>query len=118
MATLKEELAELAKVEGILSVVVISRDGFVVDGVNTSGSLDQDAVAAVVSASIGASERMGHELQTGSMEHMLVECDHGIVSVNMLGHDAVLTSVADSRANIGTVRYQIKKHLPAIMAAL
>jgi predicted regulator of Ras-like GTPase activity (Roadblock/LC7/MglB family) len=118
MATLKEALAELAKVEGILSAVVISRDGFVLDGVNTNSNLDQDAVGAVVSAGIGSSERMAHELQAGGLSHMLLECEQGIIGVNLLGNDAVLATVADSRANIGTVRYQIKKHLPAIQAAL
>jgi len=118
MATLKEELAELAKVEGILSAVVISRDGFVLDGVNANSKLDQDAVGAVVSASIGSSERMGLELQVGGLSHMLLECEQGIIAVNLLGHDAVLATVADARANIGIVRYQTKKHLPAIQAAL
>lgn len=111
-------MAELAKVEGILAAVVISNDGFLVDGVNASGSLDQDAVGAVVSAGIGSSVRMAHELQVGRLLHMLLECEHGIIGVNLIGHDAVLATVADSRANIGTVRYQIKKHLPAIQAAL
>ena len=118
MATLKEELAELANVEGILSVVVISRDGFVVDGANTNSSLDQDAVGALVSSSIRSSEKMGQELQVGGISHMLIECEQGIISVSRMGHDAMLATVADASANIGTVRYQIKRHLPTIQAAL
>ena len=55
MATLKEELNELVKVEGVGAAVVVSSDGFVIESASSGGALDTDAVGAVVSAGIGAS---------------------------------------------------------------
>jgi hypothetical protein len=118
MATIKEELADLAKVEGITSTVVVSRDGFVIDGVSTNGSIDREAVGAVISAGLGSSEVMGSELNVGNMSQMMIEYDNGIIVVNFLGKEAVLATVADPKANLGNIRYQIKKRSPAIMAAL
>ena len=118
MATLKEELAQLVKVEGISAAVVISRDGFVVDGVNNSGTFDQEAVGAVVSAGIGSLEAIGRELNAGGLAEVLIECADGIVATRLLGADTALTVVTDAKANVGNVRYQIKKQIPAILAAL
>jgi predicted regulator of Ras-like GTPase activity (Roadblock/LC7/MglB family) len=118
MASVKDQLAELAKVEGITSAVVVSRDGFVIEGVSSNGDIDNEAVGAVISAGMGSSAVMGSELKVGSMSQMMVEYERGVIVVNFLGDEAVLATVADLRANLGNVRYQVKKRAPGIQAAL
>lgn len=118
MATLKEELAELVKVEGIGTAVVVSRDGFVIEGASNGNSLDMDAVGAVVSAGIGASEVMGNELHVGAIQQSMVEYDSGIIVATLLGNLATLAIVADLKANLGNVRYQVKKRVSTIASLL
>jgi predicted regulator of Ras-like GTPase activity (Roadblock/LC7/MglB family) len=118
MASVKEQLVDLAKVEGIMSAVVVSRDGFVIEGVSSNGNIDNEAVGAIISAGIGSSAVMGNELKVGTMSQLMVECERGVIVVNFLGEDAVLATVADLRANLGNVRYQVKKRATAILAAL
>ena len=118
MTSIKDQLVDLAHVEGVMSTVVVSRDGFVIEGVSSNGSMDSEAVGAVISAGIGSSAVMGGELNVGGMSQMMVEYDRGIIVVNLLGDTAVLATVADIRANLGNVRYQVKKRAPAIQAAL
>ncbi len=118
MASIKDQLADLAKVEGITSAVVVSRDGFVIEGVSSNGNIDNEAVGAVISAGIGSSAVMGGELKVGAMSQMMIEYEQGVVVVNFLGEEAVLATVADGRANLGNVRYQVKKRSPGILAAL
>ena len=60
--TLKQMLTELVKVEGITTAVVVSRDGFVIDGASNGNSLDLEAVGAVVSAGIGSNIAIGEIL--------------------------------------------------------
>ncbi|MHB1343637.1 MAG: roadblock/LC7 domain-containing protein [Thermoleophilia bacterium] len=118
MASLKDVLLALTKVEGINTAVIASRDGFVIDGVTGADSLDTDAVGAVISTGIGSSEVMGRELGVGDMSQSMIEYGKGIVMISFLGADAILAVVADLQANLGNIRYQVKKHLPYIEQAL
>jgi hypothetical protein len=118
MTNLKELLLDLSKVEGITAAVVVSRDGFVIEGVNQNDAMDLDGVGAVISAGMGASEVMGAELHVGNIAQSMIEFERGIAVVTVLGEAGTLAVVADLKANLGNVRYQIKKRLPAIQASL
>jgi uncharacterized protein len=118
VTNLKEQLADLAKVEGITSAVVVSRDGFVIDGASSTGAIDADALGAITSAGVGSSEVMGRELNVGEITLMMNEYKNGIIVASFLGDAAILVIVADLKANLGNVRYQLKKRAPAIEAAL
>jgi predicted regulator of Ras-like GTPase activity (Roadblock/LC7/MglB family) len=118
VAKLKDLLADLAKVEGVRNAVVVSRDGFVIAGTSSGNGIDNDAVGAVISAGIGSSEMMGRELSVGEMAQMMIEYKKGVIVISFLGEGAVLATVADTEANLGNIRYQVKKRGPAIEAAL
>lgn len=118
MASLKELLNDMLTVDGIGTAVVVGRDGFVIEGVTSAGGMDIEAVGAVVSTGIGASEMMGRELAVGGMKQGLVEFDNGVIEMCFVGTDAVLAVVANLNANLGNVRYQVKKRLPDLEAAL
>jgi predicted regulator of Ras-like GTPase activity (Roadblock/LC7/MglB family) len=118
MAGLKEQLQDLVQVEGINTAVIVGRDGFVIEGITSGSSLDIEAVGAVVSTGIGASEVMGRELGVGAMSVGMLEFKDGVIEMSFVGRDAILAVVADSSANLGNVRYQVKKRLGALEAEL
>jgi predicted regulator of Ras-like GTPase activity (Roadblock/LC7/MglB family) len=118
MATLKDILTELVEVQGIHSAVVVGRDGFVIEGVTRGAGLDADAVGAVISTGVGSSEVMGMELVVGDMTQGMFEYSNGLIVITLLGVDAILAVVADLKANLGNVRFQLKKRAPLIEEAL
>jgi uncharacterized protein len=118
MAALKEMLGELLKVDGINTAVIVGRDGFVIEGLTNGAKMDIEAIGAVVSTGIGTAEVMGRELNVGSMTQGLIEYNSGIIVMGFLGSDAVLACVADLNANLGNVRYQVKKRTPEIQSAI
>jgi uncharacterized protein len=118
MARIKDILADLVDVEGIKSGVVVGRDGFVIEGATRGEAKDLEAVGAVVSTGIGSAERMGKELRVGPMTQGMVEFENGVVVLSPLGAHAVLAVVADLGANLGNVRYQVKKRLSDLMGAM
>jgi predicted regulator of Ras-like GTPase activity (Roadblock/LC7/MglB family) len=118
MSQLKDMLADLARVDGITAAVVVSRDGFVIEGVTSGGEMDTEAVGAVISAGIGASEVMGTELGVGELSQAMIEFKKGIIVVTFLGDSATLAIVADLKANLGNVRYQVKKRAAEIEKAI
>ncbi len=118
MASLKDQLQDLVQVEGINTAVIVGRDGFVIEGITKGGALDIEAVGAVVSTGIGASEVMGRELGVGAMSVGMLEFNDGVIEMSFVGNDAILAVVADGSANLGNVRYQVKKRLPGFEAEL
>lgn len=118
MAKTKEVLGELVKVDGVNAAVIVARDGFVIDGVSNRGNLDADTVGAVISAGTGSSEVMGRELNVGAMTQGMMEFTDGLIMMSLVGLDAILAVVADPKANLGYVRFQIKKRIPEIEGML
>lgn len=118
MANLREILSDLIKVDGVTSAVLVGRDGFVIDGVSRSATLDTEAVGAVISTGIGSSEVMGAELGVGEMTQGLLEFKDGLIVMGLIGREAIVALVADIGANLGNVRYQLKKRVADLEGAL
>lgn len=118
MSNTNELLQELVRIGGVKTAVVVGRDGFVIDGVSSGSHLDTETVGAVISAGIGSSEVMGRELKVGIMSQGMMEYSGGLIMMSLVGNDAILAVVADTHANLGYVRLQIKKRLPAIEQAV
>ena len=117
MANLKDLLNEIMKTQGVNTAVVVGRDGFVIDGVFSRGKVDSDVIGAVISTGIGSAEVMGAELKIGEMTQSMFEYNDGVIVLSLAG-EAILAVVADAKANLGMIRYRIKKHSPQIAAAM
>jgi uncharacterized protein len=118
MAKTRELLEELVKVDGVNTAVIVGRDGFVLEGVSQGGKLDAETVGAVISAGTGSSEVMGRELNVGAMTQGMMEYADGLIMMSLVGTEAILAVVANTKANLGYVRFQIKKQMPAIEQSL
>lgn len=118
MANLKGQLNDMLKVDGINAVVVVGRDGFVIEGVSGGSNMDVEAVGAIISTSLGSSEVMGRELGVGGLSQSMLEYDNGVLVMGTLGKDALLCLVCAMGSNLGNVRLQLKKRTPDILAEL
>jgi hypothetical protein len=49
---------------------------------------------------------------------MLVELDKGPIIISPLSKDELIAIVADSTANLGRIRYEVKKNKERLVAAL
>ena len=114
---LKQILGEFLKVEGVSAAVVVGRDGFVIESA-ISGKIDIDALGAMASTGMGTSEAMGNELGKGNLDQMLVELEKGPIILSPLSSDELIAIVADSTANVGRIRYELKKNKERLIAAL
>ncbi len=114
---LKQILGEFLKVEGVSAAVVVGRDGFVIESA-VSGKVDIDALGAMASTGMGTSEAMGKELGKGELQQMLVELEKGPVLMSPLSKGEIIAIVADVAANIGRIRYELKKNKDRLAAAL
>ncbi len=118
MGKSNELLRELVDIDGVNTAVIVGRDGFVIDGVSSGGKMDAETVGAVISAGTGSSEVMGRELNVGVMTQGMMEYSDGLIMMSLVGSEAILAVVANPKANLGYVRFQIKKRLTAIEKTL
>jgi predicted regulator of Ras-like GTPase activity (Roadblock/LC7/MglB family) len=114
---LKQILGEFLKIEGVSAAVVVGRDGFVIESA-VSGKMDIDALGAMASTGMGTSEAMGKELGKGEISQMLVELEKGPIIMSPLSPDEIIAIVADGIANVGRIRYELKKNKERLTAAL
>ena len=114
---LKQILEEFLKIEGVSAAVVVGRDGFVIEGA-MSGKVDIDALGAMASTGLGTSEAMGASLGKGELRQLLVELEKGPIIMSPLSDDELIAIVADAEANVGRIRYDLKKNKDRLIAAL
>ena len=116
MPSLKDELLKLKnKVDGINGVLVVGRDGFVLDFV---GDFEAEEVGAICSTAIGAVETMGNDLGQGVLDALMAEFETGKVIVSLVDEEAILVTVTDAKANLGGIRYNIRKIKASLKEAL
>jgi uncharacterized protein len=110
-------LSDLTKVEGVNAAAIVGRDGFIIEHV-ANIQMDVDALGAMASTSVGTSEAMGIELGKGTFEQVIVELEKGPIILSLVTENEILAIVAEHGANIGRIRYEVKKNKDRITAAL
>lgn len=112
----KKILNSLLNLQGVNAVTVVGRDGFVIES-ETSGDTDLDALGAIVSTGYGASEVMALEMELGSLNQTMIECESGKILMADCG-DAVLAVITDGEAIIGNIRHNIAKVIDELAEAI
>lgn len=110
MSQLKDVLADMTRVDGVVAAMIVGRDGFVVEGMTSEERVDLEALAAIVASNISAADSMGKEIGRGVLRTMLLEYDDGPVAVGPAGADAVMVVVGTRQANLGRVRLEMRRN--------
>lgn len=115
MFNTNEALQSLNSVPGVHQSLIVGRDGFVI---NSVGDMEADSVGAVISTALGAIEAMGRDCSQGELFEVMAEYKGGVVIAAPIGEDAVLGIVADGSANLGGIRFSVKKSMKELAKVL
>src|SRR5215467_1679769 len=118
MVDLKQTLSRFLSIPGVRLVVVVGRDGLMIEGLARDGKEDMEAVGAIMTTGMGAAEALGQEISRGSVIGALMEYEHGLVSVDPLGDFALMVTLSDNASSIGRVRHLVKASRNEILEAL
>ena len=102
-------LNNLVEVEGIIAAVLVGRDGFVIEFAGES-RIDTEAVGALVTIAFSAFEGMGKDLKIGPVTQIMSEFERSMIMAVAIGEDAILAVVAAANANLGSIRFQVKRY--------
>ncbi len=110
-------LQDFLRNEGVVMAGIIGKDGFIIEYAS-NGEVDVDAVAAMASTAMGTAESVGKEVGRGDASQMIMEYKGGNIIIAPVTENEIVAVVSDGTANLGRIRYEIKKNKDKIRSAL
>ncbi len=118
-APIQRILSDMIRTPGVTAIFVISKEGFIIEKVSAGSlSVDEDAIAAMLTAVYGSTTQLGGELGLGKPEITTLEYPEHYMLVHDMGENLLVVLADRNRAALGRLRYEIKKHAPQISNVL
>jgi predicted regulator of Ras-like GTPase activity (Roadblock/LC7/MglB family) len=99
---------DLLSVPGVDAVVIIGRDGFVIESAGSSSRVNIDELGASLAHAINGIEEMGNELKVNLFQDMFVEYGRAVILCKPIG-DAVAAVISPDASKLGIIRHKTKK---------
>jgi predicted regulator of Ras-like GTPase activity (Roadblock/LC7/MglB family) len=118
MVDLKQTLSRFLAIPGVRQAILVGRDGLMIEGMTREGKEDMEAIGAITTTGLSTAEALGQEISRGSVVGVIMEYEHGLVSIDPLGDFALMVTLSDNASNIGRVRHLVKASRNEILEAL
>lgn len=109
MPTIHDLVRALAQREGVEAVVILGRDGLLID-TRTSGDLDGEHLAALTPAFASAAESLGQSAGRGSFITTVIEFERGHAVISAVSADALLLLIVHPSAHLGALLFDLRRH--------
>lgn len=109
LPTIRELVGALATRDGVEGVVLLGRDGLVIDG-RTAPGMDMDHVAAHVPALVTAADELSGRVGRGGLITAVLEYEKGMAVVTTLTTDALLVLLVKPTTNLGALLLDLRRH--------
>ncbi|HVF39060.1 MAG TPA: roadblock/LC7 domain-containing protein [Gemmatimonadaceae bacterium] len=113
MPTIRDLTVAIRQRPGIEAVVVLGRDGLLIDS-QASSSLDAEDLAARVPGIVASADDIGTTTGKGPMRTALIEHENGYAVVSSVGDDALLCVLTSQAADLGSLLYDVRRHRESI----
>jgi predicted regulator of Ras-like GTPase activity (Roadblock/LC7/MglB family) len=100
-------LEDFLKVPGVLSAVVIGRDGFLIEAAGGTTAVNTEDLGAALAHAINGIEEMGGELHVNKFQDLFVEYGRAVIMCRPVG-DAIMAVVAPDASKLGIIRHKVK----------
>lgn len=115
MASIRDLVAALRQREGVDAVIVLGRDGLLIDSQVIDG-LNPEDLAARIPPIIGPADEFGAAAARGEIVTVILEHRQGIAIVSVLSAEAILLVLVQPEANIGQLLYELRRNREHIAA--
>ncbi len=113
MPTIRDLTVAIRRRPGIEAVVVLGRDGLLIDSQSTM-DLDAEGLAARVPGIVASADEVGVTTGKGPMRIALIEQENGFAIVSSVGDDALLCVLTTPAADLGSLLYEVRRHRESI----
>ena len=102
---------------GVTLAMVVGTDGLCIESAG-GRDYDIDAVAAMATTGLGASQALAEEISRGRLVQAMIEFKKGLLLLEPLGDLGILLVLAHQPSSIGQVRLVARRERRALMDAL
>jgi predicted regulator of Ras-like GTPase activity (Roadblock/LC7/MglB family)/DNA-binding response OmpR family regulator len=106
-------LQEIHEIAGVSAVVLVARDGFIIESDGTLGDIDMDMVGASVNIVLNGAERVRQELDLEEFRGMTLESHDAMIMCTPVG-EALLVVLAPDSKKLGMIRLRLKNQIPEL----
>ncbi len=117
ISDIKPVLNRFLALEGVTLAMVVGSDGLVIESVGNA-EYDVDAVGAVATTGLGASQVLAEEVTKGQLIQSIIEFERGLVILEPVGEMGILLVLASSASSIGQVRLVARRERRTLAEAL
>ena len=115
MATIRDLVSALRRRDGVDAVIVLGRDGLLIDGA-TDAALDPEGLAAHVPPMVLSAVDMGRAAGRGSFTLMVLEYAGGMGVVANVSPEVLLLVLLRDGATLAPLLYDLRRHRAQIAA--
>ena len=106
-------LQEIADIKGVNAVVVVGRDGFVIESMGYMPNANLDVLGASVASAINSISDMGAELNVGEFSDLFVTFKSAMIMCFPVG-DAICGIAGEDSSALGLIRHKTHKLIPEL----
>jgi len=106
-------LQEIADIKGVNAVVVVGRDGFVIESLGYMPNANLDVLGASVASAINSISDMGTELNVGEFSDLFVTYKAAMIMCFPVG-DAICGIAGEDSSALGLIRHKTHKLIPEL----
>lgn len=111
--TLAESMQVLQKIremETVTQVIVIGKDGFVIESVGGDTKINMDDLGSSLARAVNGMEKISSGLKLGGLRNITLDYENALV-IGLLTGDAVIAVIADDASAIGMLRIRLNSLL-------
>ena len=113
MPTIRDLTVAIRQKPGIEAVVVLGRDGLLIDS-QGSMKIDAEGLAARVPGIVAAADEIGSSTGRGSARMAIIEQEQGFAVVSSVGDDALICVLTTRTADLSSLLYDVRRHRESI----
>lgn len=106
-------LKELSEIKGVNAVVVVGRDGFVIESKGYMTNSNLDMLGASVASAINSISEMGTELKVGTYSDLFINYQNAMIMCFPVG-DAICGVAGMDSSSLGLIRHKTQKLMPEL----
>lgn len=106
-------LHEICEIKGVNAVVVVGRDGFVIEAVGHMPNANLDVLGAAIATAIHGIAEMGAELNVGNFSDLFVTFKTAMIMCFPVG-DAICGIAGEDSSALGLIRHKTHKLIPEL----
>lgn len=107
---LRRSIEGVASVDGVLSVVVLDKDGLVIESIFRDEDASADLISGLACVMLEANAKTGESLGSGALQYLMSDFDKGrLFMMRMKSGAAFLIVHAEKKVNVGLAKYAMEK---------